>query len=265
VGARILVIEDNVPNLELMTYLLGAYGHTTETARDGEAGVAKARRGGFDLIICDIQLPKLDGLEVAQALGNGGVPLIAVTAFAQVGDREKILAGGFQGYISKPIAPETFVHEVEAFLPSGLHSTGYPSGQESSAPLGLRSRQTGGPAILVVDNVPSNVDLLRTILEACDYAVTAAVGVEEAVAHLRGHTPDLILSDVHLQDGTGYDILGVVRTIPRLGAVPFLFLSSTAQREDERARALSLGARKFILRPIEPEALLLEIQECLAP
>src|SRR5262245_10518400 len=108
--ARLLVIEDNVANLELMTYLLNAFGHATESARDGEDGVAKARRGGFDLVICDIQLPKLDGFEVAHALRGGGdaPPLVAVTAFAQVGDREKLLASGFQGYISKPIVPETF-------------------------------------------------------------------------------------------------------------------------------------------------------------
>ena len=67
-SARLLVIEDNVANLELMTYLLNAFGHATETARDGEDGLAKARKGGFDLVVCDVQLPGLDGFEVARAL-----------------------------------------------------------------------------------------------------------------------------------------------------------------------------------------------------
>jgi two-component system cell cycle response regulator len=120
-GARILVVEDNAANLELMTYLLRAFGHATEAARDGRKGVEMAVRGGFDAIVCDIQLPGLDGFEVARAIREHGgppIPLLAVTAFAQVGDRERALAAGFDGYISKPIEPETFVQQVEAFLPA---------------------------------------------------------------------------------------------------------------------------------------------------
>ena len=94
-AARLLVIEDNAANLELMTYLLNAFGYATETARDGEDGLAKARQGGFDLVICDIQLPKMDGFEVALGIRQAAeerVPLVAVTAFAQVGDRERLMA-----------------------------------------------------------------------------------------------------------------------------------------------------------------------------
>jgi len=119
-GARILVIEDNPTNLELITYLLNAFGHTTIAARDGEEGVEAALSCKPDLILCDIALPKLDGYGVARRLRAGsalnGVPLIAVTASAMVGDRDKVVTSGFDGYISKPITPETFVAEVEAYL-----------------------------------------------------------------------------------------------------------------------------------------------------
>jgi CheY-like chemotaxis protein len=119
--SRILVIEDNPTNLELMTYLLTAFGHTTIAARDGEEGVAEALRTTPDLILCDLALPKLDGFGVARHLkanpGFNGVPLIAVTASAMVGDRDKVIATGFDGYITKPITPETFVIEVESYLP----------------------------------------------------------------------------------------------------------------------------------------------------
>jgi CheY-like chemotaxis protein len=119
-GGRILVIEDNPTNLELVTYLLNAFGHTTIAARDGEEGVEAALRAKPDLILCDIALPKLDGYGVARRLRAAstlhGVPLIAVTASAMVGDRDKVVASGFDGYISKPITPETFVAEVEAYL-----------------------------------------------------------------------------------------------------------------------------------------------------
>jgi CheY-like chemotaxis protein len=119
-GSRILVIEDNSTNMELMTYLLNAFGHTTITARDGEEGMEAALRHVPDLILCDLALPKLDGYGVAQRLraepSLRTVPLIAVTASAMVGDRDKVIAVGFDGYISKPITPETFVAEVESYL-----------------------------------------------------------------------------------------------------------------------------------------------------
>jgi CheY-like chemotaxis protein len=120
VGKRILVIEDNPTNLELMTYLLKAFGHTTITASDGEEGVEVALRAKPDLILCDLALPKLDGYGVVRRLKTepslAGVPLIAVTASAMVGDRDKVIAMGFDGYITKPITPETFVAEVESYL-----------------------------------------------------------------------------------------------------------------------------------------------------
>ncbi len=118
--ARILVIEDNPTNLELISYLLKAFGHETLAATDGEKGLEVVRREMPDLIICDIQLPNMNGYEVARRLKADpalrAIPLVAVTAMAMVGDRDRVLAAGFDGYIPKPIAPETFVGQVEAFL-----------------------------------------------------------------------------------------------------------------------------------------------------
>ena len=117
---RILVIEDNPQNLELMTYLLKAFGHTTLTAGDGIEGIETIRRERLDLIICDVHLPNVDGYEVARQIKRDPmfrrIPLVAVTALAMVGDREKVLAAGFDGYIDKPISPEVFVKQVEAFM-----------------------------------------------------------------------------------------------------------------------------------------------------
>src|SRR5215208_5168301 len=107
--ARILVIEDNPANLELMTYLLKAFGHLPLTAGNGNEGIEIAQREMPDMIVCDVQLPDIEGYEVARQLksqaGLRDIPLIAVTALAMVGDRDHILATGFDGYISKPIVP----------------------------------------------------------------------------------------------------------------------------------------------------------------
>ncbi|RZA15831.1 MAG: response regulator, partial [Proteobacteria bacterium] len=117
-SARILIIEDNATNMELMVYLLRAFGYTPLSASDGDAGVEAARREQPDLIICDVHLPKLDGYGVVAALkadpATRDIPALAVTALAMVGDRERLLEAGFDSYIGKPIEPDTFVKQIES-------------------------------------------------------------------------------------------------------------------------------------------------------
>lgn len=113
---RILLIEDHAANQELMVYLLEAFGCAVSTAGDGEKGIEAARSESPDLILCDLQLPRKNGYAVLSELRADPVlrtiPVVAVTAFAMVGDRDRILGGGFDGYIPKPIDPETFVSQV---------------------------------------------------------------------------------------------------------------------------------------------------------
>jgi two-component system cell cycle response regulator len=117
---RILIIEDNPPSLQLMSYLLEAFGYTVITASDGADGLELARRQVLDLIICDIHLPRVDGYEVARRLKGhpalSRIPLVAVTALAMVGDRDRILAAGFDGYIDKPIDPQKFSEQVRSLI-----------------------------------------------------------------------------------------------------------------------------------------------------
>ncbi|MCR5882410.1 response regulator [Rhizobacter sp. J219] len=120
--ARILVIEDNQANLDLAQYLLEHRGHQVLVATDGQMGLAMARRERPELIVCDLQMPVLDGYGVLEQLRRdaamAGIPVVAVTAFSMSGDEEKVRMAGFDGYFSKPIEPETFVAQIEAFLPS---------------------------------------------------------------------------------------------------------------------------------------------------
>lgn len=115
---RILIVEDDRASLKLMSYLVRALGHTALEARDGREGWQVAEQERPDLIVCDIAMPKADGFQVARWRRDHSelhrVPLVAVTAMAMPGDRERILAAGFDAYISKPIAPETFVQQLEA-------------------------------------------------------------------------------------------------------------------------------------------------------
>jgi two-component system, cell cycle response regulator len=262
--ARILIVEDNPTNLELMTYLLSMFGHTTLAAHDGEAGVAAAYREMPDLVICDVQLPVLDGYAVARQLKATPdlhmIPLIAVTALAMVGDRERAMAAGFDGYIAKPITPELFVGQVEAFLPAEQRSFERPPAATADSPAPTPPRTT----LLVVDHSRVNVELARSMLEPSGYAVIAASGATEGLALARQARPDLILADADLswQDGDG--LLRAVKSDPNLAAIPVLLIASAGWRTKDRATALELGAARLLVRPIEPYALLAEVAACLS-
>jgi CheY-like chemotaxis protein len=122
--ATILLIEDNEQNRYLTTFLLEARGHEVVHARLGRDGIELAKRHRPTLILLDIQLPEMDGYAVARALratpGLAQVPIVAVTSYAMAGDREKALAAGCNGYLEKPIDPDTFGSVVEGFLrPAG--------------------------------------------------------------------------------------------------------------------------------------------------
>ena len=122
--AHILIIEDDLASRELVKYLLEASGYTVLTAEDGRAGLRTALEAHPDLVLCDLQMPMMNGFEVVQRLrehpGWHHVPMIAVTAFSMTGDREAALAAGFDDHITKPITPETFIGQIESFLPPAL-------------------------------------------------------------------------------------------------------------------------------------------------
>ena len=118
----ILLIEDNEQNRYLATYLLEKNGYRVIEAVDGATGIEMARALKPDLILLDIQLPSMDGYQVARALrleeALSQTPVVAVTSYAMGGDREKALEAGCTGYIEKPIDPDTFVQELARFQAS---------------------------------------------------------------------------------------------------------------------------------------------------
>lgn len=266
-AARILIIEDNLANMDLMVYLLQAYGHQPLQSTDGERGLAMALRERPDLIICDVHLPKMDGYAVVQALKADAavkhIPVVAVTALAMVGDREKLLSAGFDAYLSKPIEPEHFIGQVESFLNPEKHSTGMPQASAdekdaSAAVVELRSAR-----ILVVDDTAVNSELIRSTLAPFGYRLTLASGTQEALDIARQAEFDLILSDLHMPDQDGFALLAAVKEDPQLTGIPFVFLSSSFGSVADFRRGVELGATYFIRRPIEPQKLLGHIEACL--
>jgi two-component system cell cycle response regulator len=267
VTARILIVEDNSANLELMVYLLSAFGYSPLSARDGEAGLAMIRQERPDLVLCDVQIPKLDGYQVAaQVQGDSGlksIPLVAVTAYAMVGDRDKLLAAGFDGYLAKPIDPETFVKRVEEFLPVRLHSNGRRPVDATPAPVASPAVQLKRQTILVVDNSLANLDLFRSILQSGGYTVISVPSVDEALVVARRMPLDLVLTDLHMPERNGFDLVRTIRNDPELHRLKVVIHSATVMSPKDRVEALALGADEFIDRVLEPQQLLAQMEVCL--
>lgn len=120
---KILVIEDNAQNMYLIRFLLESHGYTVIEAENGIIGIQKAKEEQPEIILLDIQLPEMDGYEIARILkstpGTDTIPIIAVTSYAMAGDKERILAAGATDYIEKPINPATFVDQIKVHLKTG--------------------------------------------------------------------------------------------------------------------------------------------------
>jgi len=118
--SRILVVEDNEVNRYLIKFILNNGGYDIIEAIDGNTGVLLAIQDKFDLVIMDIQLPDINGMEATKRIRasavHSDVPIVARTSYAMVGDREKALAAGMTGYIEKPINPDTFLTEIKKLL-----------------------------------------------------------------------------------------------------------------------------------------------------
>ena len=124
VALRILVAEDNLVNQRLAVRVLEKRGHAVTLANHGKDAVEEFVKGSFDVILMDIQMPEMDGFEATAAIraheakSGGRIPIMAMTAHAMQGDRERCLASGMDGYVSKPIRPEALFQELERLVPS---------------------------------------------------------------------------------------------------------------------------------------------------
>ena len=173
---------------------------------------------------------------------------------------------GFDGYISKPIDPETFPGKVQEFLQQPASPRCHVRGQENdtcqvTSAVAPRAEKRG--IFLFVDNSAANLQLARSILESQGYEILTASSVEEGIKLARSRRPNLIVSDIHMPQHDGYYFLDLLHADSELRHIPFVFLSASMQSERERSFAESRGASKLLIRPIDPQTLLGELESCL--
>jgi len=278
--ARILIIEDNPANIELMSFLLSAYGHAPLSAADGPRGVAAARSERPDLIACDVNLPGMDGFAVlAELKGDpalAGVPILAVTALAMTGDREKVLAAGFDGYISKPIEPESFVAELEAFLtstPAPASAPAAPAAAASPPVTAMAANDatandatataatpaTGARTLLLVDDDRFMLGVLNDMLIGQPYRVLSACSGEEALQVLSHEPVEVILCDQAMPGMRGTEVLA--EAAARYPKTVRLMLSGQPDLTDIEAAIKSGVADGHYIKPLGARALREQLDE----
>ena len=249
---RILAIDDNRTNLDLLLYLLKAHGHEVTGCTSAPEALREIEEREYDVALVDMLMPEMDSFEFAKRVRANErlkkLPLIAITALAMVGDRERILGAGFDGYIPKPIDPERFIPQMLQFIGEAIRRSG------------KREQVASGPLVLVVDDVEVNRQVIRGALAPFGYRIEEASDGHAAYEHIVTEKPALILCDVHMPGGDGFGLVEKVKGNAELRDIPFIFISSTAWQTRDKRRALELGAERFILRPIDPQKLLDEVR-----
>ena len=222
---RILVVEDNLLNLELVTDLLEAGGFVVCHAHSAEEGFRAAHELPPDLILMDLSLPGLDGLAATRALranpATRHLTIIALTAHAMKGDEAIALRAGCDGYLAKPFDTRTFAANVTAFiaaadcaspnptLPANMQTETLIRNKSSSArALGCRG------LVLVVDDEEANRMLLRDPLETHGYETVEAENGEQALQQVEQRPPDVILLDVMIPRLDGFEVCRRLKKAP---------------------------------------------------
>ena len=248
---RILVVEDSPDIRALIRMLLEPGGHEVLAAADGREGVEAARRERPDLVLMDLSLPVLSGWEATRQIksdpATSHITVLAVTAHAMQGDRDRALAAGCDGFLSKPIDEETFENEVESWLRRGRKEKIRSAADGSStAPSDDRDERHG--RILVVDDQPEVADLIRADLEVDGHEVVTARSLAEISALFTQKSQfDLAVVDVMLGPDSGYELTGELIAHSAEYLPVLLVTAGTIDRE----RGYAAGADDFIGKPIE--------------
>lgn len=294
-GERILIVDDNPANVVLISFLLTTNGYEVRTA--AEAGEALSVMAKFHprLILMDVQLPGMDGLELTRQLkaqpANRDVIIVALTAHAMKDDEQRARAAGCDGYLTKPIDTRTLPVTIAGLIAASLETPS--SGAQSAAIAGpdigaADAAVTGGGAqvrggapgqvatdstadagsssadgheravVLVVDDQAPNRALIRAHLGG-RYVVREAMDGAAALDIVRREQVDLVLLDVMMPHMSGFALCRMIKQRPEAPYLPVILLTSLGQQED-RITGLAAGADDFLTKPVNREELLFRVQ-----
>jgi PAS domain S-box-containing protein len=248
-GAKILVVEDNRVNQHIAIELLGGLGYLPHAVGNGLEALDALRESEYDLILMDCQMPEMDGYETtrlirkSQSLHLSSIPIIAMTANALAGDREKCILAGMNGYISKPIDENKMISAIEGSL-----------GQLTSLkePGLLRVPKH----ILVVEDNKVNQTVIGMNLEGLEYTFDTADNGLQALELLELKEFDLILMDCQMPELDGFETTRRVRSHKNivLSKIPIIALTANSTKMDYE-KCIGVGMDDFLTKPIDSNLL----------
>jgi len=248
----VLVVDDNPTNLKLTRFLLASEGYRVLTATDGGEAMELLGTVRPDLVLMDIQLPGIDGLEVTRRLksdpATSGLTIVALSAYAPDSDRAKVTEAGCDGYIGKPINTKTFPGLVRKYLDGG---------QAAGARGGMKKIST----VLVAEDDQVRRTDLRFQLTRAGYTVTTVADGAQALEAAERERPDLVLSDILMPRLDGFRLARAVRTHPDLSDTYVILTTSGAVRETDETLARDNGASALVPKADDAEAILEAIRE----
>ena len=237
---RILVVDDRREIRSIAQHMIEEAGATSAAAADGQEAIHLIRQAmqdgePFNLIVMDMQMPVMDGYEATRRLRQSGFksPIIALTAHAMAGDRQKCLDAGCSDYLTKPLDHDEFI----SLLASGLQT---PEPVDSASPR----------RIMVVEDQVSAADALAGLLELMDHEVRKAYDGTTAIKLAKRFRPEIVLMDMRLPDMSGIETMNAIRA---QGKIQPIFVALTGETDEEKTRAA--GFTHHLLKPVDFELL----------
>jgi CheY-like chemotaxis protein len=256
----LLVVDDVDINLDVARGMLEKIGHDVTSAVSGYDALEILEKQQFDAIFLDIQMPNMNGFAVTEAIrtreqatGNSKTPIIAMTAYALENDRERCIAAGMDGYVSKPVRPEKFreaLFLVNKRLEASPAAQALPDVDGKETPPRM-------VRILLVDDNRINQQVAQGKLRTLGYEPDVASNGLEAVTVLEQRDYDLVLMDCHMPEMDGFAATGVIRD-PASNvlnhSVPVIAMTANDMKSD-RERCRAAGMDDFLTKPVKVEAL----------
>ena len=275
-GARILLVEDNEINQEVTTDTLEREGFYVTVANNGEEALDAVKTKEFDIILMDLQMPKMDGYTATRHIRKmetkiKDIPIIAMTAHAMKEEKKKCFDTGMNDHIAKPFEQEVlfstlykwiehkerdvyktddkqFEKNVDTELPDPI------SGIDREKVL---KRSKGD--ILIVEDQPINIRILLDILKPEGYLVRVSRSGERAISTINNFQPDLILLDIVMPVMDGYETCKILKQSRQTENIPIIFISALKDVED-KVKAFSMGAVDYISKPFQTEEVLARVK-----
>jgi CheY-like chemotaxis protein len=254
--ARILVVDDHPTTALTLSRAISQMGPNLEviSATNGKTALERIKDEAVDLLITDMMMPEMNGLELIEELKShpGGHPTytILITAYDVPGLRESARRLQVNETIIKPVRPERVCQIVR----QALENMGSPALQEQE------TKPQKAFKILVADDVPDNVALLSRYLQSEGYSLISASDGMETLEKTRSEMPDLILLDINMPKMDGFEVLQAVRTDPAIEHIPVIILTAARIGQADMQAGLNLGADDYVTKPFDRRELLARIR-----